>query len=132
MPRAVVHSGLRGPAQEVFPEAGKEQGRDLGLTEEAVVFKNEPEDIGGAPQDNWVEVGTFRARIDKESTRAPAKLIAEQVNEASIHVISFDPGVPVDTNCRVQIKGSMWFLTGKMEESNALIDRYEAEEVVGE
>lgn len=131
MPRGAVHPGLRGPAQEVFPEEAKEYGRDMGLTEEAEVFKNEPEDIGGAPEDKWVSIGKFRARIDKESIRPPANTPGEQIVEVQTHIISFDPGVPVDTSCRVKIKGQMWYLTGKMEESDALIDRYEAQEVVG-
>lgn len=131
MPRGFVHPGLRGPAQEIFPEEAKEYGRDMGLTEEAEVFKNEPEDIGGAPEDNWVSIGKFRARIDRESVRPAAGEVADQTNESSVHVISFDPGVPVNTNCRVEIKGQMWYLTGKQDVSDPLIDRYEAQEVVG-
>lgn len=131
-PRALAEGGLRGPAQDRFPAAAKETGRNRGLTGSATVYKNEPvDDGGGASTPNWVILAQFRAGIDEISTVAPAGLVAEQINEASTHIISFDPGVPVTTDHRVEIEGRMWTLTAKQDFTDALIDRFEAREVIG-
>lgn len=133
-PRALaVGNGLRGPGQDVFPEEAKELGRNLGLDDEAILYKNEPiDDEAGASTSNWVEVGKYRARIDVAGAERSAGLIADQINEGSKSIVSFDPGVPVDSESRIKIRGSMWDVIQVHEVSDPLIQRVEVKEVVGD
>lgn len=129
-PRAPVQSGIPGPGQDVFPEAAKESGRNLGLRDEATIYEDQAtDDGGGSSKSKWVEVGTVRARLDSIATAKATGLIADQINEESTHIVSFDPETPVTTGSRIKIKEKMWAVTGKRDTSDPLIERVEVKGV---
>lgn len=125
-PRGLVEGGLRGPAQDRFPEEAKESGRNLGLTGEATILKNEAtDDGGGAPVNKWVPVETVRARIDPltSSARSFRDLVGGQIKEETTHIVSFDAGTAVDTDNRVEIDGEVFAVTAKLERTDPLLER---------
>jgi head-tail adaptor len=130
MPRAAVRSGLPGIGQDIFPEAAKQSGRDIGLTGEATIFKNEPtDDGGGSLKDKWVEVEKIDARVDPLVAAKPIGLVADQINEESTHIISLDAGADVSTSSRIEIDGKMWAVTGKRTRTDPMIERVEVKGV---
>lgn len=130
-PRAYAKPGLRGPGQDVFPEDAKQHGRDLGLTEDATILKNEATDDGGGSKvDNWiVQESEIPGRVDPLSTVKSSGIVAGQVNEESTHVISLDPKATVSTKSRIEIDGKTWAVTAQRERTDELIIRVEAKGV---
>lgn len=115
-PRAAVEGhGLRGPGQDIFPEQAKQQGRDIGLTDLAQIFRNEPEDDGGGDtKEVWVPLGEpVPARIDSVGRRGQAQVMGEQINEGTSHIVTLEPETDVKSDDRIEIDGAMWLITGE-------------------
>ena len=116
-PRALVKgTGLRGPGQDIFPEAAKQEARNIALVEEAAqVFRNTPTDDGGGDvHDKWQPLGNKVAgRIDSVGRKGAEQLFGEQIDEATSHVVTLEPGVDVTPDDRVEIEGIMWTITGQ-------------------
>lgn len=125
-PRPLVEGGLRGPAQDRFPEGAKEAGRNLGLTGEATILINESvDDGGGAPKSSWVPGATVRARIDPltSSSRTFRSLMGDAVTEETSHIVSFDAGTEIDTDNRIEMNGQTYAITAKLDRTDPLLER---------
>lgn len=114
MPRPPVRGGLRGPAQDLFPEDAKEYARELGLEDEEsqiTLLKNEGEKVGGVKEENWVPVAEgVRANIMNATStvRNIRYPIAEQVSESATHIFHIDPVVEVTSDMRIQRGTVTW------------------------
>lgn len=125
-PRPPVEGGLRGPAQERFPEAARESGRNLGLTGEVTIFINESEDDGGGVETNkWVAGPTVRGRIDPvtSSSRSFRDLVGDAITEETTHIVSVDAGTAIDADNRVEIDGYTYAVTAKLKRTDPLLER---------
>lgn len=132
LPRPLVQSGISGPGQELFPESAKQQARDIGLVKELVqVLRNEKEDDGGGDTiDNWKPHGKrVDGRIDALSRRGMGQVIGEQVNEATTHVATLEPGVDVTTNDRLEIEGQVWIITSQEIHTDQATVRVQVKEI---
>lgn len=108
--------GLRGPGQDIFPEQAKQQARDIALEEDAAqVFRNSATDDGGGDfKAEWKPLGEpVDGRIDAVGRKGAEKILGEQIDEATSHVVTLEPGVDVTPDDRVEIEGQMWTITGK-------------------
>jgi hypothetical protein len=125
MPRALApKAGLRGPAQEIFPEDAKQEGRNVALLPEyvTVLRDNGAEDEGGAPSGEWEDVGTWDGRLDVLGARGMSSETAgDEINEATTHIVSMDPEAKgeVKTSDRLRIEGELWIITGISTRSGA-------------
>ncbi len=115
-PRSTVKGcGIRGLGQEIFPEQAKRQTRDMAFEEEAAqIFRNIPEDDGGADtKDNWQpHGGKVDGRIDSVGRKGAERMFGAQIDEATSHVVTLVPGVDVTPDDRVEIENIMWTITG--------------------
>src|SRR5436190_17630169 len=98
MPRSLVHGGLRGPGQDVFPESAIETARHVGYEEGSVVIlkKNVTDDGAGSNKTEWIPQPAKRGYIEAISGNSSTTQ-AEQVTEGTTHVIYVDPDVDVTT-----------------------------------
>lgn len=114
MPRPPVKGGLRGPAQELFPEAAKEYARELGMEDEqsaVTILKNEGAKVGGVKEDDWQPIATdVRANIMNAQFGAPKSRFstASQINESATHIFHIDPVVVITSDMRIQRGSREW------------------------
>jgi hypothetical protein len=114
MPRQIVKGGLRGPAQELFPEAAKEMGRDLGMEDEQseiAILRNEGVKKGGVKEEDWQEVENgVRANIVNAPFGSPASRYptAEQINESATHIFHIDPTADVRSGDHLKRGARTW------------------------
>lgn len=110
-------AGLRGPAQDVFPEGAKQHARDIGLEEEAAqILKPERKDDGGGDSTTkWVPDGKpVDGRIDIVGRSAgDSRVVAEQVSESTTHIVTLEPSASISTDHRIEIEGKTWLITGE-------------------
>lgn len=114
MPRPLVKGGLRGPAQELFPEAAKEAARELGMEDEESqvdLLRNKGKREGGVVEDDWQTIATdVRANIMNAPFGSPKSRYptAEQINESATHIFHIDPVVEVESGDRIKRGDLTW------------------------
>lgn len=114
MPRPLVKGGLRGPAQELFPEDAKEIARELGMEDEesaVAIFRNEGSKKGGVVEEKWVEIETdVRANIMTAPFGSPRGrfLTGDQIDESATHIFHLDPNADVKKEDRLKRGKLTW------------------------
>lgn len=133
-PRPVVHSGLAGIGQDIFPESAMQLARHIGFKPKYVtILRNTPKDDGGGDSTpDWKPVGEpVDGRIDALSRRGQGRVIAEQVNEATTHVVSMDPKAEVTTTDRLEVAGTVWIIMSKEIHTDQPTVRVQVRELEG-
>jgi hypothetical protein len=133
MPRPLVRSGLPGIGQDIFPESAKQLARNIGFKSEYVtILRNTPKDDGGGDTiPDWKPVSKVDGRIDALSRRGQGQVIAEQVNEATTHVVSMDPDAEVTTTDRLEVAGTVWIIMSKEIHTDQPTVRVQVRELEG-
>lgn len=114
MPRPIVNGGLRGPAQEFFPEDAKQEALRLGMEDEdsqVTILRNEGTKQGGVKSEKWEPIATdVRANVINAPFGAPRGRypVAEQITESTTHIFHIDPVVEVEPSDRIQRGSELW------------------------
>lgn len=108
-PRPLVHGGLRGPGQDIFPDMAKEEAVDIALTEEITILRNDGVIDGGVREEDWEPLAEgVRARIDIVGVRLPNKMKADQINEATTHIFHVDKETDIKSSDRIERDSEVW------------------------
>jgi hypothetical protein len=123
----MLGTGLRGPGQVHFPEAPKDFGRDVGLTDTAdILVLAEVHDGAGGYDRGWTtETADVPARIDPIGGVDAGDLVAEQVNEDTSHVVSLPDATTVTTSHRVSVGGTVFAVLAVHLRTDELLVRAE-------
>jgi head-tail adaptor len=110
--KTTAGSGLKGFGQTVFPEQAKQAARNIGLTDDVQVLRNERKDDGGGSFTNkWEPHGDpVAGRIDPTGS-GPLGSIGEEIHESTTHIVTVEPTADVTPADRVQISGTTWVIT---------------------
>lgn len=133
-PRPLVRSGLPGIGQEIFPETAKQMARNIGFKSEYItILRNTPKDDGGGDSTpDWKPVGKpVDGRIDALSRRGVGRVVAEEVNESTTHVVSMDPDADVSTSDRLEVEGVVWTILSEEIHTDKATVRVQVKELEG-
>lgn len=134
MPRPLATtSGLRGPGQEIWGEAMKEEIRSMVFEEDyVVVLRQEGENEGGSWSDEYTPVKTYDGRIDNVGNAGgEAKIYGEQINESTTHVLSLSPGAEVSPADHFEVEGKVWIATSESVRTDEATTQLQVRELNG-
>lgn len=131
MPRATApNAGLRGPARTFAPAGAREAGRALALNDVADLYVEvTTKDAGGADvTDDQLVASDLPARIDPIGDAVGGRLVGEQVDETSTHVVSLAAGTQLSTGHKVALDSTgavRWAVVALRRVSDPLLVRAE-------
>lgn len=121
-------AGLRGPAQDPFPEVARERGRALGLyPDEILIWRHTRTSSAGATSNSFTpDASPVRGRVDPTSSNTAGGLRGDVVqDESSEHLVTFDETVVLSTEDELEFNGKRWIITSLRERTDRLVTRAE-------
>lgn len=124
-------SGL--PNTEVFPEQAKETARYRGMRDGALKIGYRQEvNEAGVKKYTYVWSSAIRGRIDPLGAVGGAgRLSGEQIDATSSHTATFDTGVPISSQDRIQdvASGAIFTVNARRQHSDEDVTQVEVRQV---
>lgn len=135
MPRpSAPRAGLRGPGQEIWTEAMKSEIRSRVFIPEYVqVLRQEGENAGGSVNGEYEPVGEkLDGRLDNVGNAGgEAKVMGEQINESTTHILSLPPGALVENTDRFEVEGKVFVSTSESVRTDQATTQLQVKELHG-